>query len=541
MDIFSRIILQAQGGDQAARELEKVKRAADEAGKSMKGMAVGGIGVPATADPFAEATRRATAAPAMTGGGPSPTPGFSKDPMDGARQRIAEHQMLTGRTAQQLAGGATGAGTALARGDVAGAAGGAISGAAGFLGAAAPWLLAGGMLIKGVGALAGNEYERVQQMWQSGLAQQTGGGYENLRNQMIGMARKGIPSENTMAMTQALMAAGGRMTGEWEPMAQRMTRWGADAQATGNIMATMQRLGFQGGVSDTTMGTLGAAFGRGRVSPALQGITQILEDAMARGADRAGEMLSQGTLGVANRLAGYAGAGLSMEGAIGLYRQLDQTYAGASNLRTPMDVMTFRTMRKPGESMFETMLRMEKDTERTGRTEYEMLKERYGGNLDTVKTVLMRGRGLTAAQAEAYVGVREGTMPPPPVAAPPPSDEFAQAFTRMKQYQALQGAEDEMAKLLVGVFDFFRAIGERARETPGAATGFEEAAKAFQETRGALPTGPKSQTQLMMEYGAAVQQGNQVRANELLEQINGTMRSIDNKLSGVATDEGTTE
>lgn len=538
MDVLSRIILQAQGGDQAAREIEKVRRAYDEAGKSAKEMTAG-VAAPTT-DPFAAATRKALPPPSQVGGGPSPTAGFAKDPMEGARQRMAEHATAVG--VQRVTGAGVGITQAAARGDIPGAAAGGLAAAAPLLGAAAPFLLAAGLAVKGVGMLAGNEYERVQQLYQSGLSQQLGIGYTPTRELALQAARHptGIPSERAIEMLQALAGAGGRVTGQFMPMAERMAQWGIAPAAMGNVMATMQRMGFQGGVSERTMGILAGSFGYGRVAPAMQSISQLLEDAMARGSDRAGEMLSKGTLGVASRLAGYASAGLSMEGAVGLYRQMDQTYSQVTRLQTPLDVMSFRAMRKPGEAMFETLLRMEKDTERTGVREYELLKERYGGNLNTVKMVMMRGRGLTAAQAEAYVAVREGVVPPPPVAPTPVADEFAQTFTRARQYQALAGAEEQAAKAITWIFNFLSRIGETISQAGGEAS-LETAVEGFQRTRGALPTGPKGQQQLYMEYGAALMAGNQERANEILEGIQQSMQSIDSKLDGVLSDEGATE
>ena len=542
MDVISRIVLQAQGGDQAAREIGKVKNAFDEAGKSAKQVAAGVGG--AAADPFAAATSKALPSPRVVGGGASPTPGFEKDPMEGARQRTQQHEALTGLPFQRGAAVATGMATSVSQGDVAGTAAGGLAGIAGIAGAAAPWLLGAAILAKGTGALAVGEKESVHQLWQSGMAQRMGLGYTSLRNQLLAMARNpaGVPSEKLTGLTQALGAAGGRMTGQFFPMAQRMTNWGVDPSAMGQTMATMQRLGFQGGVSENTMGVLGGAFGVGRIGPAMQSVGAILENAMARGADRAGTMLSKGTLGIATRLAAFQGGGFSLEGATQLYEQMDQTAAGTSRLKTPMDVMTFRAMRKPGEPMFETLLRMEGgkggSTEDTQIAEYQMLKERFGGNLNMVKMVLMRGRNLTAIQAEAYVGVREGLVSPPAPEARPPLDPFAAGVTRMEQYKVLEKANRRAMEVMLATFNMFLGTGEGGG---GGGVGVEAAAKAMGRA-GVLPTAAvKTQQTLYLELGAATMTGNQEEANRILKLIQQSMQSIDNKIDSVVSDEGTTE
>ena len=110
-DIMSRIILQAQGGDQVAREVGKVTEAYKKAGTAAQGMSAtaGGGG-----DPFTRATDPG-------GFVPSGQPGRdaqNQQYVEGVQQREGQHNALASVNQRALRG--MGAGTTVAGGDVVG-------------------------------------------------------------------------------------------------------------------------------------------------------------------------------------------------------------------------------------------------------------------------------------------------------------------------------------------------------------------------------------------------------------------------------------
>ena len=104
-DIMSRIILQAQGGDQAAREVGKVTEAYEKAGRASKGIggdvSTGG----AAGDPFARATAPGGFIPSTQQGRDAQNQQY----WEGVQRRENRHTALS-RVNQRAVGGVQAAG-----------------------------------------------------------------------------------------------------------------------------------------------------------------------------------------------------------------------------------------------------------------------------------------------------------------------------------------------------------------------------------------------------------------------------------------------
>ena len=216
-DILSRIILKAQGGDQAAREIKKIKTAYDEAGKSAKGLSAIATSA-AKPSPFERAIVEKKSQELLSSRGLQ-----SKIERQKAGDRLQNHLQtrsiggLFQRSTQSVASGVT----SLSQGNLTGVATGGVGAMGNLLGAAAgPYVAAAIAAIGAAGALAKQEYGRIQQTWQSGLSQQLGQNYTTTRNQIIAEGRKGIPLQNVTSMTSALAASGGSISGQYSPMLQ---------------------------------------------------------------------------------------------------------------------------------------------------------------------------------------------------------------------------------------------------------------------------------------------------------------------------------
>ena len=451
-DIISRIVLQATGGDQVAREIQKVTTAYKSAGTAAKGMGSDGASV---SDPFTRAVSSSDT-PAST-----QTRRERNDMEEAkARNRLAYNRSLGGY-AQQAAVGGTAVIPGMQRGDVFATAGGAMTGAQGVLGGlggialkALPLAAGAGLLMAGLGKLAGNEWERVQSMWGAGVSQRLGMGYTSARGLAIEEMRGGVPEEMLMGSLRAFGQAGGRMNQDvFSRNIRRMQSYGVAADAGMGLSATLGRAGYSGTITAGTYQTLESAFGGGRLGTLFQGIGQIIEESLAKGATKASVTLGGGIVNaaeaVAGQISGYHQFGnLSMEGALALYQQTQERSRQAANLSTPMDVATFRAYRKPGESIFSTRLRMEQDPQAVLQSQLKMLESRYGGRSDLIREALFKS-GYSPSQAEAIFSSRDALAKGEQVSVAKlrefetglAGDEEAVKGYQVRQMQVLEGVE----------------------------------------------------------------------------------------------------
>jgi len=171
-DVRSKIVLSAEGGDKAAREIRKMQSALDDVSKSAQkttqGVSLGGV----SADPFTRAvqsagdeTYRRTLRTAQ-----------EKEEMDRrglAHQQLTTGQQQLGRAAQTVSGyGAAGV-QAISGGRMAGGAGAALGGTGALMGMSGVGaltgvgigLLAAAGIAKGVDMLSQKEEERVRMLY----------------------------------------------------------------------------------------------------------------------------------------------------------------------------------------------------------------------------------------------------------------------------------------------------------------------------------------------------------------------------------------
>lgn len=333
-----------------------------------------------------------------------------------ANARIQQHQASPGGFVQTGAAGALAPMNAARRGDVFGTGAGALSGGANLMGkmgtamsAAIPWVLAGSLGMQAFSSLASGEWERVQQIYGQGMSQRLGQGYETIRNYLIEQGRTGIPLDATGSYLSALGRAGGRFNSAAAGNLQRGMYYGVDAEQSARMSATLQRAGFGGGIHQDWYRIAETTFGAGRIGEMFTNVTDIMEDALAKGASRASLTMQNQGFAIGQEIASFRQLGnLSPEGATALYKRVTEGARQSAMLQNPTDVMTFMSMRNKGESIFQTRLRMERDTRGTREQEYQLLRKQYGGNLDMLKEHLVRtGRVSSAVEADTYVNSME--------------------------------------------------------------------------------------------------------------------------------------
>jgi len=467
-DIFSRIVLQATGGDQVAREINKIKTAYKETGEASQNI---GAGEGASSDPFS----RAIGAP-----GASESARTRRQTNDieqaKAKERLNQNYSV-GDYGRSVVAGGTGSLSGMMRGDFFSTAAGASTGVQGLLkggGAlakAVPWIAAASLGLYGMGKLAGNEWERVQGLWGTGVGQRLGMGYSGVRGLSIEQMRGGVPEEMVMAGLQSLGQAGGSMNqGIFQKNIRRMQLYGVSAEAGMGLSATLGRAGGSGTIDAGTYGILEKAFGAGRLTPLFQSIGKIIEDALAKGAKASAITLGGGienaATAISRHLASYAQfGGLSMEGAIELYEQTQNLSRNTANIAKPLDVVTFRAFREGGESIFSTRLRMFQDPQAVLGRQMEMLEARFGGNSDLIKEALFK-MGYTPSQAEALYQSRDALSKGEKVHRAPlrewetglAGDEEAMKSYQVRQMQVLSGVEGAINKFHNDILDVAREI-----------------------------------------------------------------------------------
>ena len=537
-DVLSRIRIEATGGDQAAREVGKVKKAFDETAESARG--VSRVAVGAAADPFQQAVTRGALA---TDPGEVATREQRRGgELEKVRQREGEHR--AGGLSQRMVGGGVSGISAVSRGDPLGAgqAGlqtGAGMAMAGGLMKLVPWLLGGAVALGGAKALAQAEWGRLQGLYETGLAQQTGQTYTALRNYQVqfGAETGAPPLSMIQAFTRGVTGGGlfGREGGEFETfapqmraMARQAERWGIDPTGMGQFMARGTQFGLQQGgtttlLSNEIVGQLVTAFGHGRVTEAVRGLSSIMEKSLSEGV-RAGFQDPEWLQGVTRDIAQYAvQGGFNMEGAMGLYSKMHER-AGrmTTEVTGPADVMAIRAFRKPGESLFQTQLRGFQDRKAFKQTEFEAVRSMFGGDPDMMSRYFMRMGGLSPQQAWTYVqtGLAPGIAEP---ALIPPVSEFGQKAYGTRQQAFLEGLERGAIELMIGITGFMKSLkdtleGKVAPETPAA-----------KEER--LRTEIKDKQLMDFIYGAGgTSAPATVEANEKRDRTNTLLESIDGKL-----------
>ena len=156
---------------------------------------------------------------------------------------------------------------------------------------------------------------------------------------------------------------------------------------------------------DIQYGTFAAgagAFGRGGLNTFLTELSRTIETAMSSGIALSQEEINRR----GNVLAAYADiGGLSATGAVALNQMATQRAQGAAQLGTPEDIIAFQAMRREGESITDTLQRMEENPTETNRAVLSYLQRTSGGERDLLRRRVRGylGAGTTVAQVDAFI------------------------------------------------------------------------------------------------------------------------------------------
>lgn len=397
-DVVSRIVLQAQGGDQAAREIGKTTKAFKEAGQAAQGVRGSGPNGGTTFDAFQKAVF----------GGQTPgvgqAQGFNQGYNSQTNQRIGDHFRRFGGE------GGAGGGIARLRPQVSGVTGGAnsiISGNAVGGGGQIMQSLAGagtiGLIVAAVAgaaigakALADKDFDRQKQVGH-GLMQSLGMGtnWESMNEQLSAARRAGVSAENIMAYMGASAAAGGTTSVEAIEMANRATLVsGASANTIATLQASRQKagLGVSEGQLDLDIMRAGS-FGPAGINKFLGAVSTSIEGAMSRGMAK-GSIGGQGAYEAGTRMLSALAlqGGMSQEGAMQTFNQLNSSVAGFANMGTPQAAFQFMAQRKAGETYGQTVRRI---STFGGQMEaYKNLKSQAGGDKGLLEIMVQQTFGL---------------------------------------------------------------------------------------------------------------------------------------------------
>ena len=415
-DIVSRIRLEAQGADQAAREIRKLRDAYNEVAQAGRGISPAGVG----ADPFAQAV----SAPGggVYGGQRAPADIVNRETRGrNYRNQVSDREKANSdfnASMRRAPGGVTQAmgtaeaaatgrgGTAL--GQMAGGLGALLGGPVGL------GLLAGGAIAMGAQKFADNAYDRMQNIWGAGISQRVGRTYEDIQTVQTAYGRTGIPIQMVQQFFQAASQAGVNMNrpGALETsnvMMEAMASMGVDPGAAANLMGQMTRggLGMEQFDAYNLFGRVSKTFGRENVSMYLQEMARGINQMATQGIDITEEAFSRQT----NLIGAFTKfGGMTPEGAIALNQQMMGRGISAAQLQRPEDIIAFQSMRGAGMSVTDAMLAMEQNPDEVNRRVYQYLKGATGGQEDILRLRLQEymGGNTTMSAVVDFINTMEG-------------------------------------------------------------------------------------------------------------------------------------
>ena len=456
MDIISSIKLKATGGDQAAQEVGKVKKAfdaaADSANKIKADITAGtATGVPGVPGSPAEAAVSEAFATRMR------EKAYDRDTVNARKKAEAEER--ENKNTQQKGGRGEGSGDVrggkgrLGEGVAAGAtaikdiAAGDPGGAVSEVGrgiqsiGTGPGMLVGGA-IAGVGAalllqqtLAKSESSRVSALWGTGMSQRMNLNYDALRAYTLKAGASGIPEQATMQMLEAYTASGGtskshqevheyvkeaRKGGRsgrrsllrggqayretenvWDEAAlmnrgaEAAMAYGVAPSIIGRTMGVQMQAGYkqENVLAQSTMGIAEAAFGRGLMGRFINKLADATEMGMTKGMIKGSDELVNVGNKTARMMSAFTQAGVTPAGAEALTGGLVE---GAMNqsvqLKSPAEFRRFMRLRKPGESYFDTLKTMTSPD--AAFKELKVLQKEFRGNPEGFKLAAMSTLGM---------------------------------------------------------------------------------------------------------------------------------------------------
>lgn len=389
-DIVSRIRVEAQGADQAAREIRKLKEAYDQVSESAKNLSPSGIG--GGADPFSKAT--AAGGNAIEGGN-SPSEVARREERDQnyrslVNNREQSNQQYNKALRPQGVQQGFSVAEAMSEGRGGTAAGGVMGGLGGLLGGPAGMALAAGSLAAmGTQRLADKAFERLENVFGSGMSQRLGTGARSLDNMMVEAARIGAPQGMVQGFFQAAGTSGvnmglGSTQGGINAGLTAATMLGLDPNAAAGLIGSLNRANVNAS-NVSGLGTFSMAnqtFGSPNVTMFTQGLQNMIETASTRGIEQytGTTMKNATTMGALAEFGGFA-----PQGAVQMAAQMQGRGMQAAKVQSPADVIAFQAMREEGASVTDTMIAMERDPQRVNREVYNYLKRATGGNKDRLR------------------------------------------------------------------------------------------------------------------------------------------------------------
>jgi hypothetical protein len=468
-DVLSRIVLQAQGGDQVAREVGKIKQAYKEAGAEASKMgASGGVGGGGTFAAFDKAV--------MTNTGLDISSRRTSNQEYDRRlsERMGNHQQMaqqnTRAAASSRIGQVGGAATSMMSGDVVGGGSQAMSMLAG---AGTIGMIAAALVAVGVGTkkLAEKEEGR-QQFFGRGLSQSLGflgnQGWDRARGMLLNLEESGIPRDMLVQYMTGLAGAGGTLAGtDAEATAALAGQYafsqGVDPATLGRFQAIRQKAGLgpitAGQMSDDiNRGT--AAFGQAGLTPFLSAVSTAIETSMARGI-KAGSFGRQAEYDTYQRMISGLGSigGMTIEGAAAVYQRMQQSVIAGQNLGRPEDVFQFMQFRRPGQTYGETIRAM--SASGAEREIYRNLRAQAGGNREALEILVQRQFGLDWQAVPGFIDTMDDQVRDPSTrvqfgAGPEIAISNELRETVQRQQNAIgQGVQRGANKILNRAYQFF--------------------------------------------------------------------------------------
>jgi len=413
-DIVSRIRVEAQGADQAAREILKLRDAYVEAGNAARGLSanVGG-----GADPF---TKAAQAGGGATQGGNSPAEvGGREERTKRYKDDIRERESKNNRQGKDF-GGVISQGFGVADSLSQGKGGSAVGGIAGMLsgigGPIGVGIMATAAIAMGVQKFGDKAWDRMQETFGSGMSQRTGLSYAAFDKQRSTFANMGIPMGMVKSFYDAAGVSGVNLAGPSTMAGVRSsldaaTLMGTDPTASAGLIGSLNRgnVDISKTVNTGMFSIANSSFGRANTSLFVQSLQSLVDSASSRGID----LTSGSTNTMTSNMAALAKlGGFSSPGAATFASQLQNRGIQAAGLTKPEDVIAFQAMRREGESVTDTMLRMEQNPFETNQKIYQYIKESTGGDKDVMRLQIQKylGEGTTLGAVEKWMKTQEGML-----------------------------------------------------------------------------------------------------------------------------------
>lgn len=477
--IISRIQIRAEGADQAAREIDKLKKAYEDTASAASEIGPGGASAGSGADPFVQATSANTNYARTTAeiSNQKTQEQIAQDQVQYQEQGSRGGGMPAASSVVTQAGGVA---SSLDQGRSGSALGQGLSG----IGSLASGPVGMGMLAVGAGAMlaqgfADNAYERLQNVYGTGMSQRLGAESKDVQNYMLSVARTGVP-ESTV---KQLMSSASQSGAEYTPGSSNLfglyadvaTATGASSSTLGGLLGSIQRSGLSKEVPDNyNMLSSGAgAFGRGSFDNFLTELGRTIESAMHRGIDLSQESLNRQS----NLLAAFADPSigdLSPTGAVAMNQMVLSRAERSSQLSNPEDLLIFNEMRQEGDSISDVLRRMESDPVSTSAAAYQSMSRSFHGNEDNLRMAIRDYLGGSASQEQidAFMMTEGGGrvsdiagegLPTAPIQGLRKDDagniighvDPARETIAANQVKSLAGFEDAMLSLLTNMSNFF--------------------------------------------------------------------------------------